>query len=187
MIIISDLVWGIYERMYLQPLTWCLTLRASLHYPRSTRWKLWTLSDTCSWFVAWCHEKNQKKTWPWISLVVEWIRVHLPGDTGSTPGPGSFHMSWATKPMCRNHQTCTLEPTSCNYWAPALQEATTIEVCKSEPVLCNKRSHCNEKPTPHSKQWHWFTTTRENLRATAKTQHSQDNKIKKRTTSVKPL
>ena len=35
----------------------------------------------------------------------------------------------------------TTEPTCCNYWSPGL-----------EPVLCNKRSHCNEKPVQHNKE-----------------------------------
>ena len=38
--------------------------------------------------------------------------------------------------------TTTSNPTSCNYWTHVLQP---MPVCL-EPVLHNKRSHCNEKP-----------------------------------------
>ena len=49
-------------------------------------------------------------------------------DTGSIPGPGRFHMLWATKPMHLSYQVHALEP-----------------------MLHNKRSHRNEKP-PHCKE-----------------------------------
>ena len=45
------------------------------------------------------------------------------GDLGSIPGPGRSHMLQGSKPICHN------------YWA-----------CALEPVICNKRSQCNEKP-----------------------------------------
>ena len=67
------------------------------------------------------------------------------GDKDSIPGPGRFHMPveqinpWAT----------TIEPMCFNYWSPNALE----------PVLHNKRSHCNEEPmwpqlesNPHSLQ-----------------------------------
>ena len=49
----------------------------------------------------------------------------------------------ATKPTCHNYWACTLEPTCHNYWAhvPQLLKPTRLE-----PLLCNKRSHRNEKP-----------------------------------------
>ena len=53
------------------------------------------------------------------SLVVQWLRIHLPrdfpggavvknppanaGDPGSIPGPGRFHMPGATKPTCHHY------------------------------------------------------------------------------------
>ena len=72
------------------------------------------------------------------SLVVQWLRIRLP-----------MQKTWvrslvredptccgATKPTRHNYWACALEPGSHNYWSPwAL-----------EPVLSNRRSHCNEKP-----------------------------------------
>ena len=42
-----------------------------------------------------------------------------------------------------------------------------------EPMLRNKRSHCNEKPEHHSEERPPLTATRESLRAATKTQRSQ--------------
>ena len=49
----------------------------------------------------------------------------------------------ATKPVRHGCWACALEPESHNYWAwvPQLLKPTHLE-----PVLHNKRSHCNEKP-----------------------------------------
>ena len=41
----------------------------------------------------------------------------------------------ATEPVCHSCWARALEPEGCNYWSP----------CSLEPVLCNKRNHCNEK------------------------------------------
>ena len=45
-------------------------------------------------------EKNNFRT----SLMVQWLRVHLPSavDTGLTPAPGRLHICGATKPMSHN-------------------------------------------------------------------------------------
>ena len=43
----------------------------------------------------------------------------------------------APLPMCHNHWAFALEPGSCNSWSLHIRE----------PVLHNKRSQCNEKPT----------------------------------------
>ena len=64
------------------------------------------------------------------------------GDAGSTPGPGGSHVlrsNWARAPqllsLCsRAHVTQLLKP-----------------MCL-EPVLCSKRSHCNEKPGNHNQE-----------------------------------
>ena len=58
--------------------------------------------------------------------MAQWLGIHLPmqGDTGSIPGLGRFHVplgKWACAPL-------QLSPSTL------------------EPVLRNKRSHCNEKP-----------------------------------------
>ena len=62
----------------------------------------------------------------------------------------------ATKPASHNYWACALELTNHNYWAHELQlqslRATTTEPVHVEPVLCNKRSHHNEKPTHRNEE-----------------------------------
>ena len=76
----------------------------------------------------------------------------------------------ATKPMRHNYWTCALESVSHNYWArmPQLLKST-----RQEPVLRNKRSHRNEKPTHHNGEQPPLSTTSESPHAATKTQHSQ--------------
>ena len=80
------------------------------------------------------------------SLVAQWLRIHLP-----MQGTWVQALVWedptyrrATKPMHHNYWACALEPVSHNYWAcvPQLLKPVCLE-----PVLRNKRSHRNEKPT----------------------------------------
>ena len=79
------------------------------------------------------------------SLVAQWLRIHLPMQGTRV---------WAlvredptcrrtTKPVRHNYWACGLEPASHNYWAlvPQLLKPTGLE-----PMPCNKRSHCDEKP-----------------------------------------
>ena len=87
-------------------------------------------------------------------------------DMGLIPDPERFHMHRATKPVGHNCWAHALEPERGNYWAQVLQLPKPMHL---EPVLCNKRSHSNEKP-PHA--------TRESLSAATKIQHHQKNKIK---------
>ena len=51
---------------------------------------------------------------------------------------------WEACSTCNNYWACALEPVSHSYWAhvPQLLKPVCLE-----PMLCNKRSHCNEKPT----------------------------------------
>ena len=55
----------------------------------------------------------------------------------------------ATKPVHHNYWACALEPASHNYWACVLQLLKPMHL---EPVLCNKRSHRNEKPAHHNEE-----------------------------------
>ena len=63
-------------------------------------------------------------------------------DMGTISGPGRFHMSWATKPLCHNYWAHPPEPTCHNYWS----------LHALGPVFHNKRRHCNEKPEHHNKE-----------------------------------
>ena len=66
-------------------------------------------------------EGPAKIWWIGMSLVGQQLRIHLP--KGSIPGPRA-KISHAAEPVC------------CNDWS----------LWALESVLCNKRSHCNEKP-----------------------------------------
>ena len=48
-----------------------------------------------------------------------------------------------TKSVHHNYWACALEPANHNYWAHVPQ---LLKPARLEPVLRNKRSHCNEKP-----------------------------------------
>ena len=74
----------------------------------------------------------------------------------------------ATKPVRHNYWACALEPASHNYWARVLQ---LLKPACLEPVLCNKRSHCNEKPA-YNEQQPPLATARESPRAAMKTQRN---------------
>ena len=72
------------------------------------------------------HTKSDKELLR-TSLVVQRLRIRLP-----VQGP------WVQFLM-QEDPTClrAAKPLHHNYWSP----------CAPEPVLCKKRSHCNEKPT----------------------------------------
>ena len=94
---------------------------------------------------------SSKRIGSGTSLVVQWLGICLP-----MQGTRVWALVWevpachrATKPVHHNYWSCALEPTSHNYWArvPQLLKPTRLE-----PVLCNKRSHRNEKPAHHNKE-----------------------------------
>ena len=83
--------------------------------------------------------------------LVKWLRIYLP-----------MQGTWvwalvredptccrATKPVRHDYWGCTLEPVSHSYWACVSQ---LLKPACLEPVLCNKRSHWNEKPTHCNKE-----------------------------------
>ena len=59
------------------------------------------------------------------------------GDTGSVSGLGRFHMPWVNQAHAPQLLSTHLQ----------LLTPRTLE-----PVLCNKRSHCNEKPGHHNEE-----------------------------------
>ena len=78
-------------------------------------------------------------------LVVQWLRIRLamqriPVQSLVWADPKCLR---ATKPMRHNHWACALKPGSHNYWAPSCSYTSPRAL---EPVLCNKKSHCSEKP-----------------------------------------
>ena len=91
------------------------------------------------------------KTKSWASLVAQWFRIHLPmqGTRVRALVREDPTCRRATKPVHHNCWACALEPESHNYWACALQ---LLKLECLEPVLCNKRSHLNEKSAHHNKE-----------------------------------
>ena len=78
------------------------------------------------------------------------------------------------------HATEPLSPCATNTEPvfKSLQAATT-EPARLEPVLSNKISHHNEKPTPQNEEEPLFTATRESLHKAMKIKHSQKKKFPK--------
>ena len=92
------------------------------------------------------------------SLVVQRLRIRLPmqgtwvwalvreDPTCRRAAKPMRHNYWACalEPATHNYwSSCSLEPVCCNCWALVLQ---LLKPACLEPVLCNKRSHRNEKP-----------------------------------------
>ena len=112
---------------------------------RSTIWNIW---------LPWSsngRRKHIKISYLGASLVAQWLRIHLP-----MQGTWVWSLVWedptcrrATKPMHHNYWACALEPASHNYWACVPQ---LLKPARLEPVLLNKRSHCNEKPVHHNEE-----------------------------------
>ena len=95
-----------------------------------------------------CPSQEYKKR---TSLVAEWKRIHLPMQgtwVQSLVWEDSTHPG-ATETLCHNYGACALEPESGSYWAHVLQ---LLKTKCSEPVLHNKRSHCDEQPAPCNKE-----------------------------------
>ena len=128
----------------------------------------------CIYAFLLCQRKPKTlfKNDPGTSLVVQWLRIRLP-----IQGTWVRALVWedptcrgATKPVHHNYWVCALDLESHNYRArvPQLLKPTRLE-----PVLCNKRSHCNEKPVHCNKEQPPLAATRESPRAATKTHHSQ--------------
>ena len=124
--------------------------------------------------TAWCLPKGTENFYPHknlhtgTSLVAQWLRIHLPmqGTRVWSLVQEDPTCRGATEPVCHNYWACALEPASHNYWAHAPRahmpqllsprsRAHTPQLLKPtclKPVLCNKRSHCNEKPTHRNEE-----------------------------------
>ena len=58
------------------------------------------------------------------------------GDSGSIPGPRRFHMLWNN----------WAQPPQLLKLCSRAQDLHLLGPCALEPMLCNKRRHCSEKP-----------------------------------------
>ena len=107
------------------------------------------------------------------SLEAQWLRIRLPvqGTRVRALVQEDLTCRRATKPMCHNYWACALDPVSHSYWArmPQLLKPACLE-----PVLCNKRSHHNEKPRHRNEEQPPLATTRESLCAATKTQQAKN-------------
>ena len=85
------------------------------------------------------------------SLVAQWLRIRLPmqGTRVQSLVQEDPTCRGATKPVHHSYRACTLEPASHSYGARMPQ---LLKPARLDPVLCNKRSHCNEKPTHHNEE-----------------------------------
>ena len=83
--------------------------------------------------------------------MAQWLKIHLPmqGTRVRALVQEDPTCRGATKPVHHNYWACTLEPTSHNYWAHVPQ---LMKPMRLEPMLRNKRSHCNEKPAHRNEE-----------------------------------
>ena len=133
------------------------------------------MSKNRSWLnsrAIWYNLQPLKKSQKRASLVAQWLRIRLPmqGTWVRALVREDPTCRGATKPVRHNYWACTLEPASRNYWAHVPQ---LLKPAHLEPVLCNKRSHCNEKPMHRNEEQPPLTSIRESPGAAMKTQHSQ--------------
>ena len=99
------------------------------------------------------------------SLVAQWIRIHLPMQWTQVQSLVREDSTWCgtSKPVCHN---C---------WVPMLQ---LLKPTYLEPVLCNKQSHHNQKPTHYNAEQPLLSSTRESCMKAAKTERPAQLKIK---------
>ena len=117
--------------------------------PAFWNWVLF-LSPTSCWSLNFREEVVSRCVYR-ASLVAQWLRICLP-----MQGTWVRALVWedptccrATKPVSHNYWACALELTCRNYWARVPQ---LLKPALLEPVLRNKRSHCNEKPAHRNEE-----------------------------------
>ena len=83
--------------------------------------------------------KKKKKKAVGTSLVAQWLRIHLP------------MQGTQVRALVREDPTCrgATKPVRHNYCACVPQ---LLKPARLEPVLRNKRSHCNEKPAYYNEE-----------------------------------
>ena len=93
-------------------------------------------------------------------LGVQWLRIRLPmqGKQVWALIQEDPTCRGATKPVHHNYWAWTLELMSHNYWGHKTQ---LLKPACLEPMLCNKRSHCNEKPVHCNEEQSPLAATRE--------------------------
>ena len=94
------------------------------------------------------------------SLVAQWLTICLPmqGTQVWALVQEDPSCRGVAEPVHHNNWACALEPASHNYWAHAPQ---LLKPVRLEPMLHNKRSHCNEKPVHRNEEQPLLAATRE--------------------------
>ena len=95
--------------------------------------------------------------------MAEWLRIRLPMQ-GTRVQPlvqEDPTCRRATKPTRHNYWACALEPASHNYWTRVPQ---LLKPARLDPMLCNKRSHRNEKPAHLNEEYFPLAATTESPR-----------------------
>ena len=116
------------------------------------------------------HLSNLKVHSLGTSLVVQWLRIHLPvqGTQIRSLVQEDPTCRGATKPVRHNYWACALEPASHNYWAHVPQllspHATTTEAHAHRARAPQREATAMRSP---------HAATRERPRAAVKTQRSQ--------------
>ena len=130
-IFISNWCWFYFRTwnpIWIVSISFLFSDKGLVNTPHITIWKI-------SWITV-----ILKNTWSRTSLVVQWLRIHLPIQETWVPSlvqeDSTYHK--ATKPMCHDYWVVCH-----NCWS----------LCTIEPVFCNKRSHHNEKPIQLEKAW----------------------------------
>ena len=134
--------WRAYTVSYHQRAAGLGNTPLAVTFPAGWGWNLSLQRSPCPFY--------QKDT-SWASLVVQWLRIHLPmqGTWVRALVREDPTCRGVTKPVSHNYRACALGPVSHSYWArvPQLLKPVCLK-----PVLHNKRSHRNEKPTHCNKE-----------------------------------
>ena len=135
------LVYGLHHMVWgLDPSSFCFFvffLHVRNKLLRTSYWKGYSLSTALP-----LHPCFKKVSCSWISLMVQWIRIHL-----AMQGTLVQFLVWEDSTCCTQLSPCTrtTEPSSCNYWIHVLQ----LQKLSSPRALLkrshHKRSHHNEK------------------------------------------
>ena len=88
-------------------------------------------------------------------------------DMGSSPGPGRSHMPRSNEAHVPQLLSLSSGAASHNYWARVPQ---LLKHAHLEPMLLNKRSHHNEKPTHRKEEQPLLAATRESPHTATKIQ-----------------
>ena len=127
-------------------INYCLWTHSGFKWSVFLSWRV--LINNSSRILPECHQNTTIGT----SLVAQWLRIRLPmqGTQVQSLVREDTTCHGTTKPMRHNYWgPHTLDPTHHNYWARVLQ---LLKSACLEPVLRNKRSHQNEKPTYHNEE-----------------------------------